>query len=304
MRRRLILAGLAALGAVAAWRWLRPRTLSDEAFHALYAQPLSPPTAPLKTYHLGHSLVGHDMPTMLAQLAGHDHASQLGWGASLQQHWDGNVPGIAEENDHPAHQPTAALDAGGFDAVILTEMVELRDAIRWHDSAASVAQWVTRIRKTNPAVRLYLYETWHRLDDPAGWLDRIDADLPGLWKGELLRPAMAQPEVGTIYVIPGGQVMAAAVRAIEAGAVPGLTSRHDLFKPGDTIHFNDLGAYLMALTHYAVLYHRSPEGLPHQLDRADGAKAQAMPAQAAKALQQVVWQVVTRYPASGVAQVR
>ena len=306
MQRRVILAGLATMSGVAVWRWVqRPRSLTDQTFRAAYAAALPPPAAPLKTYHLGHSLVGRDMPAMLAQLAGHDYASQLGWGASLQQHWNGDVPGMAEENSHPAYRAAiAAVKRGGYDALVFTEMVELRDAIRWHDSADALADWTATARKAAPAARLYLYETWHRLDDPAGWLARLDADLPALWEAQLLRPAMARVGVGTIYLIPGGQVMAAAARVIETGAVPGLTSRHDLFAPGDPIHFNDLGAYLMALTHYAVLYHRSPEGLPHQLARADGRVAQAMTPQAAQILQQVVWQVVTRYPATGVAQVR
>lgn len=302
-----ILAGGMAAGLTGLWllrQMLAPAALSPQDFAARYAEPLPAPTVPLRSFHLGHSLVGRDMPAMLAQLAGHDHASQLGWGASLQNHWQGAVPGLAQENAHPAHLPAATLDTGGYDAVILTEMVELRDAIRWHDSPAALARWAHRIRKANPDARIYLYETWHRLDDPTGWLPRTDTDLTALWEGELLRPAMARPGTGTVYVIPGGQVMAAAARAIEAGDVPGLTTRHDLFVPGDPIHFNDLGAYLMALTHYAVLYHRSPERLPHQLTRADGSPAQAMTAQAALVLQKVVWQVVTRYPATGVAQVR
>ena len=56
------------------------------------------------------------------------------------------------------------------------------------------------------------------------------------------------------------------------------------------------------MTHYAVLYHRSPAGLPAQLNRADGTPATATAAEAANALQEVVWQVVTRYPATGVGQ--
>jgi hypothetical protein len=54
------------------------------------------------------------------------------------------------------------------------------------------------------------------------------------------------------------------------------------------------------MTHYAVLYHRTPEGLPAQLARADGTPATPPPPDAAMALQKVVWQVVTGYPASGV----
>ena len=94
--------------------------------------------------------------------------------------------------------------------------------------------------------------------------------------------------------------MARFVREIEArGGVGGIRSRHDLFK--DQIHFNGFGAYLMALTHYAVLYGRSPLGLPHEGLR--DAKGQPVPspgAEAADLMQTIVWDVVTAYPRTGV----
>ncbi len=240
------------------------------------------------------------MPAMLAAMAGHDHASQLGWGASLRDHGTGAVPGFEVENAHVDHLAAeAALASGSFDAVVLTEMVELRDAIRWHDSARWLAHWAKAARTGNPAVRVYLYETWHKLDDPEGWLDRIDADLQRHWLDEVLRPAMARGGVGDIHLIPGGQVMAAAARAIEAGGVPGLTSRRDLFQPGDTIHFNDLGAWLMAATHHAVLYHRLPALAA--VARADGSPADLPPEAALARLQEVVWQTVSRYRETGLS---
>ena len=262
-----VIAGLVMLTvAVVAWR-MWPRMLTAEALVARYAAPLAAPDGPMQVYHLGHSLVGRDMPAMLAQLAGHDYGSQLGWGASLKQHWDGDVPGFTEENASDAFR--AAEEIATFDAVVLTEMVELRDAMRYHDSGDYLARWADRAGNA----RVYLYETWHRLDDPAGWLDRIDADRAGLWD-VVLRQAMARTDA-TIHVVPGGGVMAAVVRKMEAGAVPGLTRREELFAigtdgAGDTIHLNDVGNYVMALTHYAVLYQRSPVGLPHDLQRADG----------------------------------
>lgn len=263
------------------------------------AAALNRPAGPLRTYHLGHSLVGRDMPAMLAAMAGHEYASQLGWGASLANHASGEVPGFAVENAHPGHQPAeAALASGGFDAVVLTEMVELRDAIRWHSSARWLAHWAKAARAGNPGARVYLYETWHNLDDPEGWLQRIDADLSRHWLDEVLRPAMARG-AGDIHLIPGGQVMAAAARVIEAGQVPGLTSRHDLFQPGDTIHFNDLGAWLMAVTHHAVLYHRLPE--PGPLARVDGSPADLPPEPARVRLQEVVWATVRRYSETGLS---
>ncbi len=296
MQRRQVLAGMAAAAGLAGVAALRPA--------AVPALPrLVPPVGPLTTYHLGHSLVGRDMPAMLAQMAGHEQASQLGWGASLAQHRQGDVPGFAVENAHPGHRPVAkALATGGYDALILTEMVELRDALRWHDSAAELAHWATLAKAANPAIRVFLYETWHRLDDASGWLERIDSDLQALWLDRLLYPAVR--EAGPIYLIPGGQVMAAAARAAEAGLVPGLTDRRHLFATGkdgrpDTIHFNDLGAWLMAMTHFAVMYQRPPLGLPHRLARADGSPADSVPNAAAPVLQQVVWQVVTGYRATG-----
>lgn len=314
-RRAILMAGLVAGAGAMLLGVLRPKRMAGDQFAAAFSVPLAAPKSGLSVYHLGHSLVGRDMPAMLEQLAvaagfsGHLYASQLGWGASLKQHSQGPeaVPGYAEENDHPNHQPAvAAMASGQYDVVILTEMVEIRDAIRYQDSAAALADWVRSARSGNPHVRVYLYETWHRLDDAEGWLERIDADLFRAWQDELLRVAMAEPEVGTIYVIPGGQVLAAAARAMESGQIPGLTHREGLFSNDpagtvDPIHLNDLGTYLIALTHFAVLYHHSPEGLPGALLRADGQAANALPEDALLPLQRLVWQTVRRYAFTGVA---
>ena len=302
--------GLIAAGML--W-WLRPpATLSEAAFAARYAVPLPAPADGMAVYHLGHSLVGRNMPAMVEQLAlaagitGHSHASQLGWGASLDQHRTGDVPGFAEENGGPAFRPAApAMASGQYDAVVLTEMVELRDAIRYHDSAAALAHWARAARNGNRQVRVYLYETWHRLDDPDGWLTRIDTDLAALWQGKLARPAMAMDGTGTIHIIPAGQALAAVVRALEARLVPGLTHRQDLFArmpdgTVDPIHLNDRGLYIIALVHFATLYHRSPEGFPHRLRRADGTMADALPDQAVGDIQSLVWRTVRGYAPAGV----
>lgn len=306
---RRILAGVALGGVVAGGIWFamplfEPAPLDAASFAARYATPLPPPEGALSVYHLGHSLVGRDMPAMLAQMAGASHAydSQLGWGSSLKDHAEDTVYGFAEENAHPRFRPVAeALGSGDYDAVVLTEMVEIRDAIRYHDSGNFLAHWARKARAARSDVRVYLYETWHELDDPEGWLERIDADLSRYWEGELLRRAMAVPEVGTIHVIPGGTALAAVVRAAEAGEIPGLSRREELFLPDDGIHFNDIGAYVMALVHYGVLYGRSPVGLPAALNKADGTRAAALSPEAARRVQEVVWQVITRYPPTGVA---
>lgn len=309
MRKGMLALAVAAV-AGGLW-WLQqtrgPKPLPLEDVTARLSTPLPAPGGPMATYHLGHSLMGRDMPAMLAQLAGHSHSSQLGWGSSLKDHWSGTVAGFDTENAHPNHRPAAeAFDSGGYPVVVMTEMVEIRDAIRYHDSARYLTQWAERARKARPDVRLYLYETWHPLTDAEGWLNRLDADLDRYWLGTLVAGAMAVPEVGEIYIIPGGQVMAATARAIDAGEVPGLTRREDLFGTAadgtpDPIHFNDLGAYLMALTHYAVIYHRSPVGLPHALTRADGSPVTPIAPETAAALQKLVWDTVSGYALTGVS---
>ncbi|OED50630.1 hypothetical protein AB838_01600 [Rhodobacteraceae bacterium (ex Bugula neritina AB1)] len=273
--------------------------------------PLEPPTGPLKVFHLGHSLVGPDIPHMLMQLApeGHAYNSQLGSGTSLRAHWEPEeeILDFETANRAPAFRDAKeAIRSGGYGAVVLTEMVELRDAIKYFDAAEYLGKWANLAREGAPEVRLYLYETWHRLDDPDGWLERIGSDLDALWTRKLLGPDSRRNAQHPVYLIPGGQVLAAIVRAAEAGEIPGLASRDGLFarKPSgdlDTIHINDLGAYAVALTHYAVLYQRPPQGLPHQLTRADGTPAQAFSLAAAAKVQQIVWDTLRALPRTGIA---
>lgn len=307
--------GVLAIAALALWLFLPRAGVSAESLQAAYATPApAPDPGGLHVFHLGHSLVGRDMPAMLAQLAGDGHAyeSQLGWGTSLKQHWEPGEPinGFDAENAHPRFRPAReAVGSGDYDAVVLTEMVELRDAVKYHQSGKYLALWAALARKANSTTRVYLYESWHRLDDPDGWLDRLDRDLDELWLGKIVRQDLVRNRPDRpVYIIPAGQVMARFVRELEARGGSGpVTSREDLFQRKDDgtvdpIHVNDLGAYLVALTHYAVLYQTSPVGLPHRLKRADGTAAEAPPADIARLMQEVVWDVVRSLPETGVPQ--
>jgi hypothetical protein len=281
------------------------------------APPLTPPAQGLRMFHLGHSLVGRTMPAMVEQLAhaagftAHHHESQLGWGTSLRAHWDPEVEiaGFAQENDHarfrPAHE---AVASGAYDAIVLTEMVELRDAIRWHDSPRALAHWMLAARAARPDVRLYLYQSWHDLRHPEGWLPRLERDPAKLWEGGILAPVWADETLGPAHVIPVTTVLAALTRALRDGhGVPGLHTPEDLFRRNadgtlDTIHLNDQGAYLVALVHFATLYQHPVEGLPHRLRRADGTPADAPTPEAAALMQRITWQVVRTAPFTGLTQ--
>jgi hypothetical protein len=284
-----------------------PDPLDLATYQALYVDPVTVPQGAQRVFHLGHSLVGRDMPAMLAQLAGegHGYESQLGWGATLKSHWEPDVPvnGFDTENAHPRFRDAReAVSSGEYDAVVLTEMVEIKDAIKYFASGDYVHRFARAAWDGNPSTRVYLYETWHPLNDPEGWMTRLDRDLSVYWEGEILRRALAYDGMDRpIHLIPAGQVMARLVTEIEAsGGAPGLTSRQDLFS--DDIHLNDQGAYLIALVHYAVLYKRDPSGLPHALLRADGTPAVAPDPAAADLMQRIVWDVVRGIPMTGVPQ--
>lgn len=291
-----------------------PDPLDKAALEALYTEPLTPPSETLRVYHLGHSLVGEDIPVMIQQLAdaGHTYESQLGWGTTLKAHWEPDEPinGFDSMNAHPRHREArTAVGSGDYDAVVLTEMVEIKAAVAYFDSWKYLRNWAASAWQARPDTRVYLYETWHEITDPEGWLTRLDRDLSLYWETEILARALNDDALSQpIYVIPAGQVFAAFVRALEArGGVDGLTGKEDLFGirddgTQDPIHLNDIGAYLVALTHYAVLYHQNPTGLPHALKKADGSPARAPGPDAARLMQETVWEIVTRYPKTGVPQ--
>ena len=303
--KRLLLP-LAALGLLAAYlvfQWF-PGGLSDKELAQYYGTPKPPPDGPLRVYHLGHSLVGHDMPVMLEQLAGagHSHASQIGSYATLQSHWEPDIPvkGFEKANKHAAFQdPKEALQTGSFDALVLTERIGLSETIREAKTPEYVAKWAEMAWAANRDTDVYVYETWHYLTTKWGWLRRIDWDRLRHWQAGITDQAVK--DTGrAIHIIPAGTVMATFVREVKSqGGVGGITRAEDLFR--DHIHFNDHGAYLVALTHYAVLYRKSPVGLPFDLKKADGTPMQPLDPKAAALMQEVVWQVVSTYPRAGVS---
>jgi hypothetical protein len=314
MTRRTAILGslLSALGAGGLyWHLTRPPSAASVKTR-LTATSVPKPEKPMTVFHLGHSLVNRDMPAMLAQLAptGHQYDSQLGWGTTLQAHWgDAPINGFEAENAHPRFRPALeAVRSGDYDAIILTEMVEIRHAIRYFDTPVYLARWAEEALKARPDVRLYFYETWHQLDDPEGWLERLDHDHDHYWLSRVIGPALKRlPEGTQIFVIPAGQVLAAFVRAVEEqGGVGNVRDRTDLFARAedgtlDVIHLNDLGNYLVALAHYAALYQHSTVGLPHGLMRADGTPANAPDPTVARLMQETTDSVTRNLGLSGFA---
>lgn len=288
--------------------------LSEQEISSLYSQALSPPEKPLNVYYLGHSLVGRDIPAMVQQLAesGHDYRVQLGWGTTLRAHLDPDheIAGFEKENNHSKFRGLEdALSANNYDAFVFTEMVEITDAFKYFESVKYTTKLINSIHESNPDTRIYLYETWHEVTDPKGWTKRLDHDLEAYWLGEILDKALARTKLKKpVYVIPAGQALAAFFKELEKrGSTPDISKPEDIFARTDTgeldpIHINDLGAYFVALVHYATLYQQSPVGKPHKLLKATGEPATPPSEETAALMQEIVWQVVSNFPRSGIQQ--
>ncbi|MGE3808621.1 MAG: hypothetical protein AB7K24_28480 [Gemmataceae bacterium] len=100
-----------------------------------------------------------------------------------------------------------------------------------------------------------------------------------------------------VYVVPCGQAQIALREKIIAGAAPGLKEQNDLFT--DAIgHPKPALRVLAAYCHYAVIYRKSPVGLPvpAALGKADDPDTQKLN----RLLQELAWQAALEHPHSGV----
>lgn len=250
---------------------------------------------------VGHSLVNFDMPSMLNGIARslgkvHSYGQQIINGATLSSNW---------KNGDRAQGVNAreAIPGGGYDALVITEAVPLDNHLRRSNTDQYARLFYELAVGANPSAEVFLYETWHCVDSGTGvgcpydsgddvdWRERLRRDL-GKWQGIVDR-VNAGGGGRPMRLIPAGQALGRLVDEVEAGRVPGLSSRRDLF--ADHIHLNDVGNYFVALVHYAVLYGADPSGAAEQTSNTWGTPFTPPPPGSAEALQRIAWEVAGAY---------
>ncbi|MCX7049805.1 MAG: hypothetical protein NTX50_30525 [Candidatus Sumerlaeota bacterium] len=101
-----------------------------------------------------------------------------------------------------------------------------------------------------------------------------------------------------VFAVPVGQAVLTLREKIIAGEAPGLKSQEDLFT--DTLgHPKPPLQALLAYCHFAVIYRRSPAGLPLP-DILARAKNPKWDDKTNRLLQELAWDAVTHHPLSGV----
>jgi hypothetical protein len=274
-------------------------TLVDNAAHAK-EKPLS-----LRVIQSGHSLTDGIPDPLIAMIR--DAGLR---GAVVDR---STIPGSPMDwrwNNSPGHGlPDARAAIGNYDVLVMTERVSLSGTLPWHNSLEQALIWFNHAwteGNGGKGAETILYATWVGLDsgpgavnpynDPEGHIPfrgRLDLEMAG-W--EQIKDHVDNNRIAgspPMRMIPGPLLMAEIHDAIEAGEVPDIADISDLFR--DDIHLNDLGAYYIALAHYAVIFKRDPRGLSNRL----GAQRSPSPA-LAKWMQEKVWAVVNSYHGSGV----
>ncbi len=260
----------------------------------------------LRVFSAGHSF-HYFVPPILSDMvqgAGiKDHVqvglSSIG-GSRVIQHWD--VP-----NDK--FKSKAALESGKVDVLTLAPI---------HLPDPGIENFATLAFKHNPDVRVTIEEFWLPFDIYDTTFKQRPANVDhNTQTGESLRKlhepyfkSMDEQIVElnkkfgkpVLFAVPAGQAVIALREKIIAGEAPGLKVQEDLFT--DAIgHAREPLQALVAYCHYAVIYRRSPVGLPLPavLVRAKAAHPE-WDEKLNTLLQEVAWEAATAHPLSGVTK--
>jgi hypothetical protein len=266
------------------------------------ARAVEAPPAGLKVLTAGHSFHVW-MPPLVAEMAkaagiqGHEQLaiSSIG-GSKIIQHWD--LP-AAKNKARPV------LESGKADLFTMSPTF-LPDA--------GIENFVKLGLEHNPKIRFTLQQNWVPYEDPAIWLSRErpkQVDRDGKTVAQLramhepyfqmieghVKELNARIPSARIAIVPSGEAVLALRAKVIAGEAPGVRTQSELFTdvlghPGPQIRV------LSAYCHFAVIYRRTPVGLPVNSQLAKLPEAEKLN----QVLQEIAWKAVTEHPLSGVTK--
>lgn len=255
----------------------------------------------LRVFFASHSLMWY-APKPLGEMAeaagikGHKLVGLQSLGASRTlQHW--NLPDDKNE-------AKKALKTGEVDVFIMSP-------ISFPDEG--VENYVKLGLEHNPKMRFIVQLSWgggdiDNQDFPKGAFDNVDKEktpdqLKGLNERNIKAGEAQAVELNEKYgkgkkivaLVPSAQAMVAIRTKIANKEWPGLTKQGDLFV--DAVHPSAPMEALNTYMHFAVLYGRSPVGLPIPT-MLKNAKREAWDEKFNRSLQELAWEAVSKYPYS------
>jgi hypothetical protein len=297
IRRHALLLILLASAAAFAGRATAQEKKSDPA-----TEPIAKGQRVFTCAHSFHFFTTLILPDMAKGAGIKDHEtsglSAIG-GSRVIQHWD-----VADDKN----KAKQLLKAGKVDVLTLSPI---------HLPDEGIEKFARLALENNPDVRITVQENWLPYDayDPENPLKnrKVDHNAPTAdalrklhepyFKGmddhvRELNKTLAKEGKPAIFVVPAGQAVIALREKIIAGEAGGLKTQEELF----TDAIGHPTAPIMALAtycHFAVIYRRSPVGLPmpEVLTKAKNANWDE---KLNRLLQEIAWDAVTHHPLSGV----
>jgi hypothetical protein len=295
-RRGWLLAGLVlAVGLLPAWAAGKDKAPADKKDAA------SAPKGQ-RVFFAAHSLMWY-VPAPLGELAEaagiKDHKlaglQSLG-GSRTLQHWD-----LAEDKN----KAKQALKKGDVDVFVMSP-------IQFPDEG--VDKFVQLGLEHNPDMRFVVQISWAAWDAdnqtfPKGSTQKVDRnktpeELKKIHEDNIKAAQAQADEINkkagkkVLYLVPSAQACIRLRAKIHDKEMPGLTSQAELFRDPISHPAPPLEA-LNTYLHFAVIYGKSPDGLPVAA-LLKKAKKEEWDEKFNKALQEIAWETVTNYPYSGV----
>jgi hypothetical protein len=255
-----------------------------------------------RIFYASHSLMWY-VPTPLGELAEaakiKDHKlaglQSLG-GSRTLQHWN-----LAEDKN----KAKQALKKGDVDVFVMSP-------IQFPDEG--IDNFVKLGLEHNPDMRFVVQVSWAAWDAdmqtfPKGNTPKVDRDktpeeLKKIHETNIKAAEAQADEINknagkkVLYLVPSAQACMALRARIQNKEMPGLTSQSELFRDPISHPAPPLEA-LNTYLHYAVIYGKSPVGLPMP-GLLKKANKEAWDDKFNRTLQEIAWETVTNYPYSGV----
>lgn len=292
-RWRAIVSALAFLGAILI---LTP-ALAQDATKEKLAAPINKGQRVFTCGHSFHVWVPGIVADLCkkAEIPGHVQVglSSIG-GSRVIQHWD-----VAEQKN----QAKEALKSGKVDVLTLSPIF-LPDP--------GIENFTTLALENNKDIRIIVQPIWLRADTYEPTMKRpAKLDRDAITIDELReRHAVYFKEMDAfirdmnkklgktvLYIAPAPQAVIALREKIVAGQAPGLKKQSDLFTDA-TGHGTPPLKALVGYTDYAVIYRRSPVGLPVP-NILKEAKLGDQEEPLNRLLQELAWEAATQHPLSG-----
>jgi hypothetical protein len=255
-----------------------------------------------RVFYASHSLMWY-VPTPLGEMAEaagiKDHklvGLQMIGASKTLQHW--NLP----EEKNKAKQ---ALKKGDADVFVMSP-------IQFPDEG--IDNFVKLGLEHNPDMRFVVQVSWgggdiDNQDFPRGAFDKVDRNktpeqLKKLYERNIKAAEAQADDINkkagkkVVFLVPSAQAVVAIRTKIFNKEMPGLTSQEELFRDPLSHPAPPLEA-LNTYLHFAVIYGRSPVGLPMP-GVLKNAKKEAWDDKLNRALQEIAWEAVRDYPDGGV----